>query len=1122
MAFTAGSTKNGAIGGYGVNSEATVTNVTIKNVTNNGNALLEHVAEVNGTYYFNLTSAIEVAAAGKTVTLLRNVTETKVVTVAENADVVLNLNGKTVSLPQLMIKSGATVEVKDGSLVGTSADKDTVRSEGGNLTLTDVNVSGLRHTVRIISGTATINGGNYTYGGNTTVYKTLHIINVGDDEAPTTNVANVTIKAGTFVAGKPYTYDGGCAVKVQKGSTVTIEGGEFSNGVLKTLDADDGATLSITGGSYDRDPSAYVAEGYIAKEVDGIYTVVTAPAIEVTYADGTVEYFDDMSEAIPYKTNYDKLQGATIKLMDDVTAKGIRFMETDMVLDLNGHTYTINDATGSSGTNTSGFQIREDAANATIKNGTIKVADAADMVNNPNVIWMFNSYSANLTVENVTIDCANMAYSYGESVYTHVSRPGDNTNFTGTTQFINFNTETAGNAMNVGGTMTIGDDVIPGGSIELDAGATLTAPEGLDVVTVDGYSVAYNNGVYTTVQSVAKIGDTYYATLADAFKAAADGETVTIITSGTYKLPAFSKELTIKAAEGLDVVIDNGGAVALHGAKATFENLTFDYYPNVNYTGLQHIDTAVYNNCTFNGQVFLYGNSETFNNCTFNQDSADAYNVWTYGAKNVTFNECTFNSAGKSVLVYNEGATANNVTVTGSTFNASQAVEGKAAIEIDTSLIAADKGDTVITITNSEANGFAAGSVSGNSLWNDKKDKTNLSVYVENAKVWPIPELPTATVTELENEDLTFALNFKADEAAEEQLAYYGKWYADFVLTVNKDVTFNANGDADGYLSGQYDAWSENWVNVPFENVTLTAGQSLKIMEYAAQLMGEPGLKLTYNDVYGFVKNFNCGIFFEPEFLAANPDFVVTLELRMYNPEDESESYVIGETYEFEAPKIVAENVGTGAVYATAAEALMAAKSGETVRMLTNTDEMMIVVFDGITFDLNGYQVSAQYVTSYGDIVDNSESNAGLLVVAKNRFMIREDNAQVPSVSDSGYKFIEIIDFKIMTENGGAKLIFQPWFEDYASMLFQDQAAWESSGLTISVVVSWEANGMPQQQKFIYTPAHVMDVFVSYRGDNAGYNQAYNLILKNIDGLESLTMTAMVESETGVVVSCQP
>jgi len=169
--------------------------------------------------------------------------------------------------------------------------------------------------------------------------------------------------------------------------------------------------------------------------------------------------------------------------------------------------------------------------------------------------------------------------------------------------------------------------------------------------------------------------------------------------------------------------------------------------------------------------------------------------------------------------------------------------------------------------------------------------------------VTSIPELPTATVTEIENKDLTFALNFKADEVNDEQLSYYDDWFADFVLTVNKDITFNANGDADGYLSGQYDAWSENWVNVPFEDVTLKAGESIKIMEYAASLMGESGLKLKYSDVYSFVKDFDCGVFLEPEFIAENPDLEITLELKMFNPEDESISYVIGETYEFTAPK---------------------------------------------------------------------------------------------------------------------------------------------------------------------------------------------------------------------------
>ena len=167
-----------------------------------------------------------------------------------------------------------------------------------------------------------------------------------------------------------------------------------------------------------------------------------------------------------------------------------------------------------------------------------------------------------------------------------------------------------------------------------------------------------------------------------------------------------------------------------------------------------------------------------------------------------------------------------------------------------------------------------------------------------------VPQLPTATVSVIKNEDLTFAMNFKADTATQAQLDYYGDWYADYVLTINKDVTFNANGGADGYLSGQYDAWSANWVNVPFENVTLNANEPLKIMEYAAELMNKQGLKYTYAEVYESVKDFDCGIYFTPEFLAANPDLEVTLELRMYNNEDETESYAIGTTQVVTIPEL--------------------------------------------------------------------------------------------------------------------------------------------------------------------------------------------------------------------------
>ncbi|MBR5239732.1 MAG: hypothetical protein IKW04_04045 [Clostridia bacterium] len=171
-------------------------------------------------------------------------------------------------------------------------------------------------------------------------------------------------------------------------------------------------------------------------------------------------------------------------------------------------------------------------------------------------------------------------------------------------------------------------------------------------------------------------------------------------------------------------------------------------------------------------------------------------------------------------------------------------------------------------------------------------------------------DLPTATVTELDvatitDVPLTFAMNFKADPVTEAQLLAYGNWYADFELKVNKDVTFNLDGTADGYLAGQYDSWSPAWVTVPKMDVTLAANTPLKIMETASELYGKPGvgapgLKYTCQEVFDRVKDFDCGVFFSEEFLAANPDIYVTLELRIYNPLNESESYLINsETYEF-------------------------------------------------------------------------------------------------------------------------------------------------------------------------------------------------------------------------------
>ena len=257
-------------------------------------------------------------------------------------------------------------------------------------------------------------------------------------------------------------------------------------------------------------------------------------------------------------------------------------------------------------------------------------------------------------------------------------------------------------------------------------------------LVVDGEVVSTNSVQYNAPDNLNEIeafvednagGVVAYTKLADAFAAMVNGNEVAIVRAGTYALSTAGKDITITGAVD-GVVFDNIGKKNMSGANVTFNNITFDYYPNVNYTGLQHSGNLVYNDCTFNGQVFLYGISETFNDCTFNQNDAGSYNVWTYAADVVEFNGCAFNCVGKSVLVYTEDKNAfTELEIKETTFNASAPVDGKAAIEIDTSLT---KGANITIDKTTTANGFAAGSESNNTLWNNKKgsDEGNKDITI--------------------------------------------------------------------------------------------------------------------------------------------------------------------------------------------------------------------------------------------------------------------------------------------------------------------------------------------------------------------------------------------------------
>ena len=305
--------------------------------------------------------------------------------------------------------------------------------------------------------------------------------------------------------------------------------------------------------------------------------------------------------------------------------------------------------------------------------------------------------------------------------------------------------------------------------------------------------------------AVATIGSATYESLDAAIEAVKDGETI-VVNAGEYTLNGSlayaGKAFTIAAAEGAKVSFDMSAAVALHGAKITFNNVTFDYKTNGNYIGLQHTDTLVYNNCTINGMVFLYAVNETFNGCTFNQTSAGAYNVWTYGAQNVAFNGCTFNCVGRCVLMYNEGAIdKTDLTVENTEFNASAPVTGKAAIEIDTSLM--EGGATITVDDKTTAAGFATGSNSGKTLWNDKKQTAdtnkNTTVTVAGETVFE----PKATVVK------PVSVNGTSYETLEDAI---------------DAATPDANGVVTYEISGKVDVTATGWVQVAKSGLTgLTA-----------------------------------------------------------------------------------------------------------------------------------------------------------------------------------------------------------------------------------------------------------------------------------------------------------
>lgn len=438
-----------------------------------------------------------------------------------------------------------------------------------------------------------------------------------------------------------------------------------------------------------------------------------------------------------------------IALSQDMAGNGVKTIKgQDVVIDLGGHTFDIDGSlVGSTGTETSGFQLLK-GSKVTFKNGTLKSKKASLLIQN---------YS-DLTLENVTLDATGgvalyvlsnnhgtvkiigsssilapegkhafdvyywpPVYSDGVNVYVNTTGI-----IRGAIEYACVNDE-AEDACNKKTSLVIEKAVLKDSKLETklmtpnikiarslfadEAAAAAWIPAGYKLITDgDYYGISL-----PTVASQEELN-----------AAVAQENATVVLSSGTYNIPdGIADGVTILGSEG--TVIDIPAQINCGGKHLTFKNVTMTS-PNKNYTGIIHVASVKYVGCTIEGQPFSYADNAVFEKCTFNQTSPDAYNIWTYGSKNITFNNCVFNCAGKGVLVYKESGTDwFKATFNDCKFIASAPVAKKAAIEIDSSLNPYE-----VYINNCTSKGFANGSKSGNSLWNNKNgDDTNLKVVVD-------------------------------------------------------------------------------------------------------------------------------------------------------------------------------------------------------------------------------------------------------------------------------------------------------------------------------------------------------------------------------------------------------
>ena len=595
-----------------------------------------YVAEIDGTYYKTLADAFAAAQDGNTITLLADCTgdgikvakakfATKGLTVNFNSHT-YTVDGETVGSSGtetigFQLLKGNKITFQNGTITGNSNTNQTLQrmiQNYSDLTLYNMTVSMVgRYNNQITVSTCNgktvikdskISAPDFTWAGY-------------DDPA---EVGAAALAVGTFSS--------------YPSIDVTVEGTSVINGDVNVSDSNNKKAFSLKlnggelNGKINLDENAKAAIDDTAStanvtKADSFTQKAPEGYKWVDNGDGTstlapIPYVAKIGNA-KYETLADAfaaaVDGDTITLLADCAGNGIKVtpagkFANGLTVDFAGHTYTVDGETvGSTGTETNGFQLLKNNK-VTFKNGKITSAKAKILVqnysdltlegmeltlDNPNYTqgYTLSNNNGNIVIDGTTIN-ANPAGGFAFDVCRFSSYPSVHVTVTGESK-INGDVEISaskGQAKD-GFSLTLESGTMTG-DIVVDASAQALVGEDNKVTKAntftqdpaEGFEWKDNgNGTSTLapIPYVAKIGNAKYETLADAFAAAVDGDTITLLAdcagNGIKVTPAgkFANGLTVDFA-GHTYTVDGetvgstgtetNGFQLLKNNKVTFKN----------------------------------------------------------------------------------------------------------------------------------------------------------------------------------------------------------------------------------------------------------------------------------------------------------------------------------------------------------------------------------------------------------------------------------------------------------------------------------------------------------------------------------------------------------------------